>query len=174
MRHRKKSEKFSRSRAQRAALVKSLLRGLIVNERIVTTESKAKGVRPTIERLITWAKSDNLHRRRLAYQLLCDHNLVKRLFERIGPRFKNIAGGYTRIIDVGFRKGDCAKLSILEFTKIERKEKKPKVKKEKEVVKTEETLKVKEERHIPKKEEKPSKGILAGIKRIFKKERDAL
>lgn len=112
MRHRKKSEKFSRSRAQRKALVRSLLRALFIYERITTTESKAKGIRHWAERLINWAKNDTLHHRRLAYRFLCDHNLTKRLFEVIGPRFKNIQGGYTRVLDLGYRQGDGGKISI--------------------------------------------------------------
>jgi large subunit ribosomal protein L17 len=160
MRHRKKSEKFSRSRAQRKALVKSLLRAIFTYERITTTESKAKGIRKWIDKLITWAKEDTLHHRRLCYRWLEDHKLVKRLFEEIAPRFKEVNGGYTRIIDLGNRKDDGANMSILELTKIEKKEK---VSKKKEERKKEE--KPKEEQ----KEEK--KGFVSGVKKIFKKER---
>lgn len=172
MRHRKKSKKFSRPRAQRKALVKSLLRSLIIYERIKTTQQKAKSLRGWADKLITWAKDDTLHRRRLSYKLLESHTLVKRLFNDIGPRYKDINGGYTRIIDLCHRKGDGAKLSILELTKIEKKEKvhkDKKKKKEKEVPHEE-----RHERKAPKKEEKPKKGIVSGMRRIFKKERDAL
>ena len=171
MRHRRKRDNFSRPRAQRKALVKSILRSLVISERITTTESKAKAMRSWADKLISWAKEDSLHNRRLSYKFLEDHKLVKRLFDEIGPRFKDINGGYTRIIDLGNRKGDGAKLSILELTKIERKEKthKGKKKKEKEVPHEE-----KHEKRAPKKEEKPRKGIVSGMRRIFKKERDAL
>src|SRR3989338_8523555 len=106
MRHRKKSEKFSRSRGQRRALVKSLLRAIIINERIITTTSRAKYLRAEVDNLITKAKSGNLASRRLVYQKLGDHSLVKRLFETIAPRFKALTSGYTRIAQLIQRKGD--------------------------------------------------------------------
>jgi large subunit ribosomal protein L17 len=180
MRHRIKSEKFSRNRGQRKALVKSLLRALFIYERIKTTESKAKGIKHWAERLITLAKEDTLHHRRLAYKWLGDHNLVKRLFEEIAPRFKNIPGGYTRVLDLGPRQGDGAKISLLELTRLTKKEKKKHVKKEKivEPEKTHQKEEEKEEKIAPKKEqpkkEQPKKGLLFGVKRIFKKERDSL
>jgi large subunit ribosomal protein L17 len=155
MRHRKKSKKFSRSRAQRKALMKSLLRSIITYERIVTTESKAKGIRKWVDRLITWAKEDTLHHRRLCYRWLEDHKLVKRLFEEIAPRFKDVNGGYIRIIDLGNRRGDGAKLSILELTRTEKKEKVSKKKEEK-------------KKREPKEEKK---SFVSGVKKIFKKEK---
>lgn len=170
MRHRKRSEKFSRSRAQRKALIKSLLRSLIIYERITTTESKAKQLRRTVGRLITWTKQDTLHHRRLTYRLLQSHTLVKRLFEVIGPRFKDTHGGYTRIFDLGYRKGDGAKMSILELTKIEKKEIKHKKKKQKK----EKIHEFEKKKVVPKKIEKPKKGFISGVRKIFKKERDAL
>ena len=173
MRHRKKSEKFSRTHAPRKALVKSLLRALFIYERITTTESKAKGMRHWAERLINWAKNDNLHNRRLAFQYLCDHNLVKRLFEVIGPRFKNVNGGYTRIFDLCFRPGDGARCSILELTKLEKKEKKHRKEKKEVEEKEEESPKEKPPKLAPKKEQ-PKKGLISGMKNIFKKERDSL
>ncbi len=173
MRHRKKSEKFSRSRAQRNALVKSLLRAVIINERIVTTASKAKGLRGEVDNLITLAKKGSLHHRRLAYRLLEDHRLVKRLFEVVAPRFDKIEGGYTRVLKLGNRKGDGAPISVLELTRMQKKEKKePKAKKEKD--KAKKVSEKKEEKIAPKKEKKPKKGLIAGVRKIFKKERDAL
>ena len=169
MRHRRKSEKFSRSRAQRKALVKSLLRSFVISERITTTESKAKAMRIWADKLITWAKEDSLHNRRLSYRLLEDHALVKRLFDDIGPRFKDINGGYTRVIDLGFRKGDGAKVSILELTKIEKKDKKSKGKKSKKA--DEKTVaKDKDEKRTPK-ETKSQKGIVSRVRKIFNKEK---
>lgn len=175
MRHRKKSEKFSRTRAQRKALIRSLLRALFVYERIKTTESKAKGMRPWAEHLITLAKEDSLHHRRLVYRWLNDHNLVKRLFEEIAPRFKNTPGGYTRVIDLGYRQGDGGKISLLELTQLKKKEKKHREKKEKvaETPKPHEKEHGKEEKFTPKKAE-AKKGLLSSVKRIFKKERDSL
>ena len=155
MRHRKKSEKFSRPRAQREALIKSLLRSLIIYERIRTTTSKAKAIRPMVEKLISLAKRGDLHSRRLAYSILESHVLVKRLFDDIGPRFNNKNGGYTRIFNIGTRKGDGAGLSLVELT-----QRREKLKKKKEKPK-------KEEEPTSKKEEK--KGFLSGVKSVFKK-----
>lgn len=163
MRHRKKSERFSRSRAQRKALIRSLLRSLFIYEKIVTTQSKAKGVRGWVDKLIEWAKKDTLHHRRLAYKILCDHKLVKRLFEEIGPRFKDISGGYTRIVNVGYRKGDGALLSLLELTRIEEEKKEKKKKEEKKEV-------VIEKETPPQETIQPQrKTFLQGIKKLFKR-----
>jgi len=163
MRHRKKSEKFTRSRAQRKALVKSLVRALIINERITTTTSKAKYLRTQADKLITWAKKGTLASRRLAYRLLEDHKLVKKLFDSVGPRFKDVNGGYTRVLALGRRKGDCAPISLLELTKTAPKEvsqAKPGAKDKKAVSK--------EEKSAEKKEQK-KKGVASGLKKIFKK-----
>ena len=162
MRHRKKSERFSRSRAQRKALIRSLLRSLFIYEKIVTTQSKAKGIRGWVDKLIEWAKKDTLHHRRLAYRILCDHKLVKRLFEEIGPRFKDISGGYTRIVNIGYRKGDGALLSLLELTRIKEEKKEKKKKEEKKEV-------VVEKESPPQETAQPQKkSFLQGIKRLFK------
>ena len=168
MRHKRKTEKFQRSYAQRKALIKALLRSIIINERIITTYPKAKKIRKFLERLITLAKEDTLHNRRLSYKVLCDHNLVGKLFE-IGKRFKDINGGYSRIFRLGFRKGDDAGMAILELTKREIKEKPKKVKTEEKEKRPE-----KEEKKITteKKETKPKAASF--IRRIFKKERDSL
>ncbi len=172
MRHRKKSHKFSRPRAQRKALKKSLLRSLIVYERIKTSEAKAKELSGWMDRLISLAKEPTLHHKRLAYQVLCDHMLVKKLFDNIAPRFKEIKGGYSRVVDLGYRKGDACKISLIELTRVEKKEKKSVHKKEKEQKKVE-IEERKEEKHAPLKE-KPKKTIIDGVKGIFKKERDSL
>jgi large subunit ribosomal protein L17 len=175
MRHKKNSEKFSRNRAQRKALVRSLLRALFVYERIKTSTSKAKGIKPYAEQLINLAKEDTLHHRRLAYRWLSDHKLVKRLFEEIAPRFRNISGGYTRALNLGIRQGDGAEISLLELTQLTKKQKKKYVKKEKSVEPQKDAQKEqeKEERVTPKKEQ-PKKGLLFNVRRIFKKERDSL
>ncbi len=178
MRHRKKSERLSRPRAQKKALVKSLIRALVINERIITTTSRAKYIRGQIDKLITWAKKGTLSSKRLVYRLLEDHALVKRLFNDIGPRFKGINGGYTRILRMGNRKGDGASLSLIELTKIVKKEKVNKKKisggKPKDTESAETPKEEKHERIPPKKVEKPKKGFVSGVRKIFKKERDAL
>jgi large subunit ribosomal protein L17 len=172
MRHAKKRQRFSRPRAQRKALIRSLARSLLIYERITTSESKAKALRRWMDNLISLAKDNSLHSMRIAYNFLQDHSLVKRLFEEVGPRFNSIKGGYTRVLDLGYRKGDGAKISLIELTKIEKKEKKrkEKVKKEKEIQASEE----KKEEKRPLRKEKPKKGIIDGVKGIFKKERDSL
>ncbi|MCF7908820.1 MAG: 50S ribosomal protein L17 [Candidatus Omnitrophica bacterium] len=170
MRHRKKSEKLSRSRAQKKALVKSLVRAVLIDERIKTTTSRAKYLRGEVDRLITKGKNDTLSSRRLVYRKLGDHKLVKRLFEVIAPRFKSINGGYTRTAHLISRKGDGASMSLLELTKREVKKKVLKGKKAKDnaidVDNQEEALALKK----PEKK----KGIISGVKKIFKKERDLL
>ncbi|UCD16079.1 MAG: 50S ribosomal protein L17 [Candidatus Omnitrophota bacterium] len=171
MRHRKVTKKFSRPRAQRKALISALLRAVVIKERITTTEAKAKALRSWVGKLITWAKQDSLHHRRLSYRLLKDHSLVKRLFEVIGPRFKTVNGGYSRIIDLGPRKGDGALISIFELTKREPPKEKVKEKKEKH---KEEKPPKRERKLATKKEQPPKKGIISGVRSIFKKERDAL
>lgn len=166
MRHRKKSQKFSRPRAQRKALVSSLLRAVIIDERIITTTARAKYLRSDVDKLINWAKKDSLSHRRLAYRRLKSHSLVKRLFEIIGPRFKNIPGGYSRVLTVGTRKGDGASLSILELTVRHKKTKG--IKKEKSADEIKPSQKDKE-RKVPLKDIKSGKGIISGVKKIFKK-----
>lgn len=173
MRHRKKSEKFSRSRAQRKALVKSLLRAILINERITTTTSRAKYLRGEVDRAITLAKKGTLSAKRLAFQRIGDHKLVKRLFNEIAPRFKDISGGYTRVLRLLPRKGDGAPLSLIELTRIVKIDK-PQKRKIKET-ETKEILKAEGQRKVPpKKEAKPKKGFVSGVRKIFKKERDAL
>ncbi len=168
MRHRKKSKRFSRSRAQKKALIKSLLRSVVLAERITTTTEKAKYLKSRLERLITLAKGNSLHHRRLAYQVLEDHKLVQRLFEVIAPRFKNINGGYSRTFRLGFRKGDGASLSVFELTQL------TKLKATKLKGKTEDQAKdlEKEKKVTVKKEKKPKKGIIPNVRKIFKKEHD--
>jgi len=171
MRHRKKSEKFSRSRAQRKALIKSLLRAVVADERIFTTTSKAKYLRSEADRLITWAKRGSLSDRRLAFQVLGDHKLVKKLFDDIGPRFKNINGGYSRVLRAGTRKGDGASISLFELTRITKKIKSAKIVKEAVKPKSSES---KEAKAPAKKEEKPKSKITSGIRKVFRSKKDTL
>jgi len=116
MRHRRKSEKFSRPRAQRKALIKALIRAVVISERIVTTTAKAKYLKAKVDRMITLGKKGGLAHRRLAYRTLGSHKLVNKLFEDIAPRFTDIQGGYTRTLRLGRRKGDAAFISLLELT----------------------------------------------------------
>ncbi|MCM8819969.1 MAG: 50S ribosomal protein L17 [Candidatus Omnitrophica bacterium] len=171
MRHRIKTEKFSRPRAQRRALISSLLRNIFIYERIVTSEAKAKKIRRWVDKLITLAKKNTLSNHRLCYKFLKDHRLVKILFDKIAPRFNDINSGYTRIIDLGYRKGDACKMAILELVRTEKKEKKYTQKKHSEKQEFKETA---GEKKISPKESEKRKGLMWGVKRIFKKERDAL
>ena len=172
MRHRKKSEKLSRSRAQKKALVKSLLRAIIINERITTTTSRAKYLKGEVDRLITRAKKGTLSDRRLAFRRLGDYKLVKRLFDEIAPRFKSISGGYTRSLRLTKRKGDGAPLSLIELTRIVKidKPRKGKIKE----TEAKETLNGEDQKKVPpKKEAGPKKGFVSGVRKIFKKDKDA-
>jgi len=121
MRHRDGVDKLSRPRAQRLALKRSLVRALFLYERIKTSPRKAKAASIEADRLITLAKRGDLHARRLAYSFLNDHQLTKRLFDEIAPRFKETNGGYTRIIKLVSRKGDNAPMSLLELTQLSEK-----------------------------------------------------
>ena len=119
MRHLKTGRKLNRTTAHRRALIRNLLKALILREQIQTTDAKAKELRRWADRIVTLGKKDTLHARRLAYAQLGSRTLVSRLFDDIAPRFENRAGGYTRIIKLGPRRGDAAPLSLIEFTERE-------------------------------------------------------
>jgi len=117
MRHRIRGRKLGRKTAPREALIRGLARAIILNEegRIVTTISKAKEVKPFVEKLVTLARKGEEYRRRRAFKLLHDKEAVTKLFEEFGPRYKERNGGYTRIIRWDKRLGDKAEKAILEF-----------------------------------------------------------
>jgi len=116
MRHRIGGRQFGVPSDQRRALLKGLVRALFIQQRIQTTETRAKDVRILAERLITIAKNnDNLHGRRQANRFLTDETLVRHLFTQIAPEFKGINGGYTRIAKLGLRRGDAAPIVQLEL-----------------------------------------------------------
>lgn len=119
MRHLKTGRKLNRTAAHRRALIRNLLKALIQREQIQTTDAKAKELRRWADRVVTLGKRNTLHARRLAYAQLGSRALVSRLFDDIAPRFENRAGGYTRIIKLGPRRGDAAPLSLIEFTERE-------------------------------------------------------
>ncbi len=117
MRKQKRGRKFSREKDQRQALLKSLTRSLILKEKIKTTEAKAKEIQPIIEKLITRAKKHkDLHSRRLLVRSF-SREIVKKLINELGPKYQNRRGGYTRIIKLGQRKSDGAKIAIIELLK---------------------------------------------------------
>lgn len=119
MRHKKSGRKFGRNSSHREAMLRNMARSLLIHERIRTTEHKAKELRGVVERLVTLAQTDSLHARRLAYKFLANHQLVARLFDEIGPRFRGQPGGYTRVVKMGLpRAGDCAPMAIIELTRL--------------------------------------------------------
>ncbi len=171
MRHRKNTLKLSRTQGHRRALLRNLCRSLFISESITATKPKAKAAQKLAERLITLAKTDTLHHRRLVYKVLCDHKLVKRLFAQIAPRFKDVEGGYTRVFNLGFRKGDGAQLAILELTKKQIREKVKKQKKEEKSKETKKTIESAKSQEI-KKQSKPA--LRDFIRKVFRRERDSL
>lgn len=115
MRHRKAGYKLKRDVDSRRALLRNLVVSVINEERIVTTTPKAKAVKPLVEKMITLAKRDTLHTRRMAASFLNHPEAVKKLFDKLGARFGQRPGGYTRIVRLGWRKGDGAEQVILEL-----------------------------------------------------------
>lgn len=165
MRHRKKGNKLSRSKGQRKALLKALLKSIIISERIKTTTPKAKMLKIHIDKMITLAKKDTLAARRQAFDRIGDHSLVKKLFNEIGPRYRNGGGGYCRIYNRGFRKSDGASLAQIELTQII-------VKKAKEEKVKEKEGKPAPKKKVGKKEERgktAEKKGFSGLKKMFKK-----
>lgn len=116
MRKRKKGKKFSRKRDQRKTLFKSLARELILRERIKTTEARAKVLRGKVEKFITRAKKRDLASRRYLLRFFSPE-IVKKLIEEIAPRYQEKPGGYTRVVKLGPRKSDGAKMAIIEMVK---------------------------------------------------------
>jgi large subunit ribosomal protein L17 len=115
MRHLKKGRKLGTDASHTKAMLKSLAIAVFTNERIKTTEARAKEVRSLVEKIITWGKRGDVHSRRLAMAKLGDKELVHRIFADIAPRFESREGGYTRILKLGPRKGDAAPMVILEL-----------------------------------------------------------
>src|SRR5688572_33382365 len=115
MRHRVGHRKLQRTSSHRAALFRNMAAALIKHEQITTTTAKAKELRPYVEKLVTLAKKGGLSNRRLAQGRLMDEAQLAKLFDVIGPRYKDRAGGYTRIIKAGIRISDAAPIAIIEF-----------------------------------------------------------
>ena len=115
MRHLKSGRQLSRNSAHRWALMRNLITALLREEKIRTTDPKAKELRRWVERVITLGKRGDLHARRQAAAIVQDKTVVRKLFDTIGPRFKDRPGGYTRIIKIGIRHGDAAQMSVIEL-----------------------------------------------------------
>jgi len=116
MRKRKKGRKFSRESSQRKALLKSLAREIFLKEKILTTEAKAKEISPLVEKEITRAKRGDINSKRLLSRKFSPE-IVKKLVNEIAPRYKERKGGYTRIIKLGPRRSDGARMAIVELIK---------------------------------------------------------
>ena len=115
MRHRRGGFKLKRDVSARRALLRNLVTSVVMDERIETTIPKAKAAKPLVEKMITLAKEGTLHSRRQAASYLMTPESVKKLFDKLGPRFGQRNGGYTRIVRVGFRQGDGAETCKLEL-----------------------------------------------------------
>jgi large subunit ribosomal protein L17 len=115
MRHLKSGKKLKRNVSARRALLRGLVTNVIEEERITTTVPKAKAAKPLVEKMITLAKRDTLHARRQAAAFLLKPGTVQKLFEKLGPRFTQRTGGYTRVVKLGWRKGDGAETAMLEL-----------------------------------------------------------
>ena len=115
MRHGVAGRKLAVTSAHRQAMFRNLAAALIKHEQITTTLPKAKDLRPVVEKLVTLGKRGDLHARRQAIAQMRDLGMVKKLFEVIGPRYKDRNGGYTRVMKAGFRYGDSAPVAVIEF-----------------------------------------------------------
>jgi large subunit ribosomal protein L17 len=124
MRHASSGRRLGRTTSHRIAMFRNMVTSLLQHEKITTTDSKAKELRPITEKLITLGKRGDLHAVRQAATYIRDKKVVTKLFETIAPRYKERDGGYTRIIKLGIRQGDNANVSIIELVE-EQFEKKP-------------------------------------------------
>ncbi|MFY0615661.1 MAG: 50S ribosomal protein L17 [Hyphomicrobiaceae bacterium] len=115
MRHKKAGRRFSRDSAHRQAMFSNMAASLIEHEQIITTLAKAKDLRRVVDKYITLAKRGDLNSRRLAAARLRNDDMVKKLFDTLGPRYKERNGGYTRVLRAGFRYGDQAPRAVIEL-----------------------------------------------------------
>ncbi len=115
MRHGSLGRRFNRDSAHRQAMFSNMAAALIRHEQIVTTLPKAKDLKRVMDKYITLAKRGDLNSRRLAAARLRDDDMVKKLFDTLGPRYKTRAGGYTRVVKAGFRYGDMAPRAVIEL-----------------------------------------------------------
>jgi large subunit ribosomal protein L17 len=115
MRHGNAHRKLNRKPEHRRAMFANMAAALIKHEQIMTTLPKAKNLRPIVEKLITLGKRGDLHARRQALAEVRDNAMVNKLFEVLGPRYRDRAGGYTRVVKAGFRHGDSAAAAVIEL-----------------------------------------------------------
>lgn len=115
MRHRRAGRKLNRTPSHRRALYANMAAALIKHEQIITTVPKAKELKRLADRLVTLGKRGDLHARRVAAARLRDEKMVAKLFDVLGPRYKERPGGYTRVLRAGFRHGDSAPMAVIEL-----------------------------------------------------------
>ena len=115
MRHKKLGRRFSRDSGHRQAMFSNMVAALIKHEQIVTTLPKAKDLKRVMDKYITLAKRGDMNSRRLAASRMRDEAMTKKLFDILGPRYKDRQGGYVRVLKAGFRYGDMAPMAIIEF-----------------------------------------------------------
>ena len=115
MRHKKLGRRFGRDSSHRQAMFSNMVASLIKHEQIVTTLPKAKDLKRVMDKFITLAKRGDLNSRRLAASRMRDEDMTKKLFDVLGPRYKNRNGGYTRVLKAGFRVGDSAPRAVIEL-----------------------------------------------------------
>ena len=115
MRHGKKIAKLGRTAPHRKAMLSNMMTSLFINERVTTTQTRAKELKRTAERVLTCAKKGDLHSRRQVLRVIADKQVVAKLFDELGPRYESRNGGYTRVIKLGPRRGDGAFMSIVEL-----------------------------------------------------------
>jgi large subunit ribosomal protein L17 len=115
MRHRNSGRYFGRNSSHRKAMFKNMMCSLLKHELITTTVAKAKELRGYIEPMITLAKVDSVHNRRIAFSRLRDRDMVQKLFNEIAPLYIKRPGGYLRVLKCGNRKGDCAPMAVVEL-----------------------------------------------------------
>ncbi|MDY6910175.1 MAG: 50S ribosomal protein L17 [Thermodesulfobacteriota bacterium] len=115
MRHQKSGRKLNRNSSHRLAMFRNMVTSLLDEERIYTTVPKAKELRRWTDWMITLGKRGDLHARRQALSVVCDKGVVHKLFAELGPRYQNRPGGFTRIVKMGFRRGDAAPMCLIEL-----------------------------------------------------------
>jgi len=168
MRHRKAGKKLGRTSSHRRAMLRNMVTSLFKYEQIVTTDAKAKELRPVAEKMITLAKRGDLHARRQALGYIKDKTTTHKLFGELKDRFMDRQGGYLRIVKKGIRKGDAAGISVVQLLENEISKKKKKDRKKDKIAEKSQTKatkpkkadeSIKEETIEPKETEKPSEKI---------------
>ena len=170
MRHKKQRFSLNRFSSFRKATIRELTKSVLLHQRVITTEKKAKAARQNIEKIISLTKKGDIAAKRRAYDLIGDHSLVKTIFNDIAPLFSKRLSGFTRIVFWKKRRGDNAQLVVLELTEQKKSEIKKKPEKaQKQIEQPKEEIQPSEEKETATKEEK--KGFLGGLKTFLKKDK---